>query len=235
MTVAAATFAEVLDAVREQTALLLGTTIPFDEEDWATPARLRGWTRSHIAAHLVEGALSMSRLLATGGREGLVPLPQRRLRLERWALTPGLELQIQLDEASGALQHALSELEGDSRPMPVAFGWSTLAQNLPLVRLREVVLHHHDLAGERPIDLPTPVVIDLLRLERDRPRAVPLPPVLLVSDEGYSTRIGLTDEDVTTVIGPVLDLFLWVARGVVAPSLSGAGDPPAPEPEPAGH
>lgn len=228
MTVAASTFAEVVDAVREQTALLLGTTIPYDEDDWAAPTLLPGWTRSHVAAHLVEGAQMMTSLLASDGLAGRLSRRERQLRLERRALQAGLQLQIELDEASARLQGALADLHDDTRPIPVSHRWTIPAHDIPLLRLRELVLHHYDLTREPPEGLTTVVAIDLLRLERDRPRTDGLPPVLLVSDEGYSTRIGASDTDVSTVIGPVHDLFLWLGRGVIAPSLSGASDLPVP-------
>lgn len=58
-----AMFAEVVNAVRDHTALMLGTTISYSEDDWAAPTGLSGWTRSHVAAHLADGADAMFRVI----------------------------------------------------------------------------------------------------------------------------------------------------------------------------
>lgn len=222
----AATFVEVIDAIREQTAHLLGTTISYDEGDWAAPTSLPGWTRSHVAAHLVEGAnrmLALLRRIETDAGEGLQLTPAQRQRaLERRALDAGLTLQIQLDESSGQLQRALARLEDEHRPVRLTETWRLPARLLPLVRLREVVVHHFDLVGEEALTVAGPVTTALLELEIGRTHVRHLPSILLVTDEGYSARIGAEEGDTTTVIGPAHDLLVWLARGVVTPNISGA-------------
>lgn len=215
-----ATFSEVLDAIREHTAHLLGATISYDEEDWARPTGLAGWTRSHIAAHLIEGA---HELLALLGEEDGKPrsVRERRVSLERRALVDGLQLQIQLDESSAALQRCLATLEDDDHLVTVSPGWTVPAHQVPGLRLHEIVLHHYDLVGDEAFDLPRPIRRSLLELEVERPRRHPLPPMLLLSDEGFSARIGAEDEPASTVIGPARDLVLWLARGIVSDTVSG--------------
>ncbi len=222
----AATFVEVIDAIREQTAHLLGTTISYDEGDWAAPTSLPGWTRSHVAAHLVEDAnrmLALLRRIETDAGEGLHLTPADRQRaLERRALDAGLTLQIQLDESSGQLQRALARLEDEDRPVRLTDSWRLPASVLPLVRLREVVVHHFDLVGHEALTIADPVTTSLLELEIGRTHVRDLPSILLVTDEGFSARIGADEGDTSTVIGPAHDLLVWLARGVVTPNISGA-------------
>ena len=42
--------------------MLLGRTIAYSPEDWAASTRLPGWTRSHVAAHLIKGARSLAQV-----------------------------------------------------------------------------------------------------------------------------------------------------------------------------
>jgi maleylpyruvate isomerase len=221
----AATFTEVIDAIREQTAHLLGTTISYDEKDWADATALPGWTRSHVAAHLVEGAERMLGLLRRIEDTPGTPLhtsPEDDQRaLERRALDAGLTLQIQFDETAGQLQRALSRLEHDDRIIGLSDAWQVPAHSLPLVRLREVVIHHFDLIGHDAISLPDNVLRMLFEVEVDHADAREFPPMLLLADEGFSARIGPDGGETTTAIGPVRDLLVWLARGVTSPHISG--------------
>ena len=105
------------------------------------------------------------------------------------------------------------------------------AGELPLARLSEVVLHHSDLTGEPP-QVSGAVLNALLdfQLRRDANRSN-LPPVLVMSDEGFSARAG-GEGDTATLMGPGVDLLLWLARGVDSPAISGLNaerldEPPA--------
>lgn len=222
----AASFTDVLDAVREQTAYLLGTTIGYDEQDWAAPTRLSGWTRSHVAAHLVENANAMMHLLTRleGDPVGLYDSPEaQQVALERRALDAGLTLQIELDETSGELVRAFDGLEHDPRHVAITERWEVSVADLPRIRLRELVLHHFDLIGWEALELTSPqVLVSILQLEVERPRRDQLPPVLLMSDEGYSVRLNSEGGDATTVIGPAGDLLVWLSRGVYSSNVSGA-------------
>ena len=94
----ATAFAELVDATREQTSALLGSTIAYSVDDWAAPSRLSGWTRSHVAAHLVENAKAMIRLCRGLTEDRLRRLyadeESKRLAIEVGALADPLTLQI---------------------------------------------------------------------------------------------------------------------------------------------
>lgn len=225
----AVTFAEVIDAVREHTAHLLGTTISYDEHEWAQPIALEGWTRSHVAAHLIEDALAMLAELRLGdAAEHPHPSADDRQRaVERRALDARIGLQIELDETAGMLQGALAQVEDDDLAVTLRGDWVIRGRDVPLARLREIVVHHFDLVREEALDLDGPMAQELLRFEVERPRLDELPPVLLVTDEGYSARIGDEAGDTTTVIGPANDLLIWLARGVTTTNVSGTHDLPS--------
>lgn len=221
----AVTFAEVIEAIREHTAHLLGTTISYDERDWAEPIALSGWTRSHVAAHLVEDALTMmDELRHESSGHPPTSHAEQQIALERRALDAGLGLQIELDESAGQLQDVLSQVEDDVLSVTLGGGWIIRGSEVPLVRLREIVVHHFDLVGEAALDVTGPIAEELLQLEVHRPRSDALPPVLLVSDEGYSARIGQDNGETTTVLGPANDLLIWLARGVTTSNVSGTAD-----------
>lgn len=215
-------FPKVLDAIRDQTARLLGATIGFDEEEWAAKTSLPGWTKSHVAAHLVEGARNLTRLIdATGTPYAPVAESEQRYWLERRALNTGLALQIKLDESAGQLHEALWRLEHRTDMVQVAAHWRLPALEVPVIRLRELVVHHYDLVGEVAFDLPYPVLLRIASFEVARLRRHELPPVFVVADEGFSARIGSEDGETTTVIGPLRDLLLWIVRGVATEHVSG--------------
>ena len=214
-----APFSEVVSAVREHTSLLLGTTIGYSEEDWAAPTGLTGWTRSHVAAHLAQGATAMVRVIR--GLEADQPVrlyesqSAKRRAIEIGALTSGLELQIQLDTTASELQFELASLEGDTRPVILRPGSQIAAGQLPLARLSEVVLHHMDLGSPFPADGMTPeTAVSLLAFQVDLVgRRDDLPPIRLVSDEGFEGTVGRSGA-LTQMNGPARELFAWLTRGV---------------------
>lgn len=220
----AAAFAELVEATRNQTAAMLGSTIAYTPEDWAAPSRLQGWTRSHLAAHLVQNARAMTRLcrgLAKGRLKRLYHDDEsKRIAIEMGALADPLTLQIDLDTTASELQAAFTGLDDLSRTVALGPSLVIAAGDLPLARLSEVVLHHSDMTGQRP-ELSGPVLDALLdfQLRRDAGRST-LPPVLIMSDEGFSAHAG-GEGDTSTVMGPGVDLLLWLARGIDSPDLSG--------------
>lgn len=222
-------FPEVLDAIRTQTTRLLGTTIEFGEDDWAAPTVLPGWTRSHVAAHLVEQAMRLTKALNAEAEHERESDPSRlRCQWERQAIEDGLALQTRLDESAGQLQDALARLEHRDQTVRITDGWDAPPSLVPALRLRELVVHHFDLIGREALDVPPAALLTIAEFETLRPRNAELPPVLLVADEGFSARIGADSGDTTTVIGPLADLCLWLARGIASDHISGASAVPMP-------
>lgn len=213
-----APFADIVSAVRNHTSLLLGTTIGYSEEDWAAPTRLTGWTRSHVAAHLAEGAHAMLHVIH-GLAEGqsvrmYASQAAKQHAIEIGALKGGLELQIQLDTTASKLQLELAALEGDTRPVTLRPGRRFPAHQLPLARLGEVVLHHMDLGGQfSTADLTRQLAVALLTFQVELlGRRDDLPPLRMVADEGFEGTVGRSGIP-TQMNGPAADLFVWLARG----------------------
>ena len=204
----------IVAAVRDQTHLLLGRTIAFTADEWAAPTRLPGWTRSHVAAHLVQGALSLvARCMAEEAGEPQAETPPDPHALEVDALADGLSLQIALDTSAGELDVAMTGLPEWSR--------------IPVSRLYEIVMHTFDLdptADHLHIDDTIATWLFTFRIERLS--TLPgLPSLLLMADEGPTAELG-PDGDRAAVMGPTADLLLWLARGIVTRAVAGAVELP---------
>lgn len=226
-----ASFDVILEAVREHTHLLLGATIGFSEEQWAQPSGLPGWTRSHVAAHVVEnarGLIHVCRGVAQQRPTRMYASHSEKVRaIEEGALAGGLRLQIDLDTSASELQTLLPSLEGNDTAVEVRPGYRMPAQQIPLARLYEIVVHSVDIdidVDGHQVNLRRDIAEMLLAFEAERiGRRPDLPGMLLLSDEGYRTRLG-ADDEFDTVGGPALDLLLWLARGIDSPRLRGAWD-----------
>ncbi|MDO5735517.1 MAG: maleylpyruvate isomerase family mycothiol-dependent enzyme [Propionibacteriaceae bacterium] len=222
-----ASFDVILEAVREHTHVLLGATIGFSEEHWAQPSGLSGWTRSHVAAHLVENARGLVRVcrgLDSHRPSRMYDSHADKIRaIERGALSGGLRLQIDLDTTASELQTELQLLEGNTTPVELRAGDPMPAEQIPLARLFEVVLHSVDLDVDgHEVQLPDDIAMDLLAFESGRlGRRSDIPGMLILADEGYQVRLG-AEGDFDTVGGPASELLLWLARGIVTPRLRGA-------------
>lgn len=213
-----AQFADVVNAVRDHTSLMLGTTIAYSADDWAAPTGLSGWTRSHVAAHLADGAEGLLRVIRGIGSE---PPPRmydsaraKRRSIELGALTSGLDLQIRLDISASELQDQLAGLEDDDRLVTLRPGYRIAAHQIPLARLGEVVLHHMDLGSHfTTADLTPAIAVELLAFNIDRiGRRDDYPPLRLVADEGFEGSVGRAGSQ-TMMHGPAGDLVAWLVRG----------------------
>lgn len=220
-------FGDVVSAVREHTSLLLGATIGYSEEDWAAPTGLSGWTRSHVAAHLVEGARAMVRVISElhGGVQPQLYGPGEHLAIELGALSGGLQLQIDLDTSASQLQELLPGLEGDTREMRLRHGLHIPARHVPHARLSEVVLHHFDLDPEFTPEVLSPeTALALLHFHVEKiGHGDDYPPLRLVADEGYEGTVGRA-ADPATFQGPAADLLAWLLRGTESSRIYRADD-----------
>ncbi len=209
--------------------MLLGATIGFSEEHWAQPSGLPGWTRSHVAAHLVENARGLIRVcrgLADGRPTRMYSCHAEKMRsVERGALAGGLRLQIDLDTSASELQTELPILDGNDTPVELRAGYRLAARQIPLARLYEVVVHSVDLDIDgHEVHVPNEIAVDLLTFQSERMGRRPdLPGILLLADEGFGIRLG-AEGDFDTVGGPAVDLMMWLSRGIMSPRLRGAWD-----------
>lgn len=203
----------------EATQSLLGSTIAISEDDWQHPSLLPGWTRAHVATHLARNADGLIRLIhgvSTGVPTRMYGSDRERQRdIERGSERGALDLQIDLDTTAGRLSAALdaiAEVPGETAVELPAGRWVRV-DLLPLARLNEVVLHHVDLDCGFGIDH---VDEDIARwlLEWNAfwiGERADFPAVEILSDSGFSARLGAPGEPVQ-----VLESDSWLLGWITA-------------------
>lgn len=204
-----------MHAVRDHTHSLLGRTITYSPEDWAAPTRLTGWTHSHIAAHLVKGARALSGL-CRNVIEGFPPGPYDTSlgkQCELLALSDGLRLQIELDTSAGELDGLLAQMADRQGIVHLYPSLTVALAELPLIRLRELVLHTFDLDPDEPnLEIDPQIAMPLLAFEAGRlPRRHGT--TELIAAEGPIPSLAIPSRQ-ETVEGPAAHLLAWLARDV---------------------
>lgn len=134
------------------TARLLTTAGELTDDDVRAPSRLPGWTRAHVLTHVARNADGLVRLVSwardgqeramyDGGSQGRAAAIEEGARRRTEALVE--------DVASSALRlaAALSDLPAAARARKLRLlsGTAFLGVELPLLRIREVEIHHVDL------------------------------------------------------------------------------------------
>jgi len=94
--------------ISEATQRLLGDTIRLDDDQWAAPSLLPGWSRAHVATHLARDADALRGVMTAafaGETRALYQSPESKFNdLERGAERTGLDLQVDLDTSAGRLE-----------------------------------------------------------------------------------------------------------------------------------
>ena len=156
--------------LQEATQRLVRTVDALDDDAFAEPSGLPGWTRAHVVAHLVLNAEGLA-----GALTGVVagePTPMyasqesRDTDIEKLADASPTELRTRLLGATTELADAIAALPddaGDSRIERVSGGRTFRAGSVLGMRLREVEIHHADLdAGYTPDDWDPAFAVTLL-------------------------------------------------------------------------
>jgi maleylpyruvate isomerase len=138
--------------VREAQDRLARTVVAMDSESYGAPSLLPGWTRGHVVAHLALNAEGLARAVTgvqTGTPETMYDSQEARDRdIEVLADEPPVILRERLAASSDLLVNALDDLdEADwSEHFDRTPGGQGIAvRAVPLMRLREVEIHHVDL------------------------------------------------------------------------------------------
>ncbi|MFE3323273.1 maleylpyruvate isomerase family mycothiol-dependent enzyme [Streptomyces sp. NPDC059176] len=143
-----ASFGE-LDAAASRLLAGLG---PLRDADVAAPSLLPGWTRGHVLSHLARQAPALERLLKWAGTG--VETPQyidrqaRDAEIEAGARQPAEALVADVRRTSAHFQRAVEELPApawDATIRPFT-GELCTPRRILAIRLRELELHHVDLA-----------------------------------------------------------------------------------------
>lgn len=236
----------LLDVITAETDRLLETIHGLDDAAVREPSRCPGWTRGHVLTHLARNADGLRDVLrtATDGTQGAMYESQARRDgdIEDGAGRSAAELEADIETSDDALLAALADTTPEALEVKVprllvddAPGRQQLmpVRKVPLLRLREVVLHHIDLnAGYSMADAPVSFV--LAELADSARRFTDSDPLILDAGEaghwhyGRGASEGAHDDGAVTVSGTPSALFAWVSgRGDGAGLTSSSGSLPA--------
>lgn len=201
------TLADSLRWVTEGTRLCERAVDGLEEEQYAEPSTLAGWTRAHLVAHLAANAEALRHLVhwaATGDETPMYASPEQRTAdIESGATRPPAVLRTWFHEEAGALAADLARLtdaQWEAR-VRTAQGRDVPAAEVPWLRAREVMVHATDLdTGVGFADLPEDFLAALHDDIVAKRGAGSVPPLhgTLADRVGYlagRTRSGVTTAD----------------------------------------
>ncbi len=218
-----------LALLHSATQRLVRTVDGLSDAQWHEPSGLPGWTRGHVVAHLTLNAESLTGVLdgvAEGAAVPMYPSPEARdsAIAKLSSAAPGDVRERFL--AAGTLFHdALGRVPGDRWEVSferVPGGRVQSASSVPGMRLREVEVHHVDLAAgysqeDWHPDFST-LVIEAMRARGVSKQAF----VANASDLGHTWVFG--DFSGPTVTGTAAELAWWLTgRGAGLPLTSTDG------------
>jgi maleylpyruvate isomerase len=226
--------------VDRATGRLLDTVSTLAGDDARLPSLLPGWSRGHVLTHVARNADALVNLL-TWARTG-TPLPAypsiaaRDADIEAGADRPLDELLADLRASAARFDAAVAEMPAQawSEIVQLRSGAQVPAAAVPWHRLREVEMHHVDLAAAyRPEDWPEAFTQRLLHdaaaslaSRRDAPQIVLRP-----TDLGRDMPVGGPDGS-PTVSGPAYALVAWLTGRRDGTDLTISPEQPLPTPPP---
>ena len=187
------------------------------DDDWSAPSLLPGWTRAHVVAHLALNGEALNAVL-TGVVEGQsVPMYEsqesRETDIEELAAADPAELRERLLASLTTFGEAAQAVPADAwdgRFERTPGGQDLPLEAIPLMRLREIEIHHVDLdTGYSPDDWPdgfAEVVVDGMVKRLDPEPAFRITPL----DSSRTWDVGAAGEDAPVVTGPVAHLAWWL-------------------------
>src|SRR4051812_24249434 len=214
-----------LDEMAAATDRLLATVDRLTDDDVRAPSGLPGWTRAHVLTHLARNADALGNLATwarTGEEREMYPggPSARDEAIEAGAGRHHGDLRLDLNESAERLLEQFADFppEGLARELRSSRGGAWLGWELPLMRLREVEIHHVDLvAGYTPDHWPEAFVTRTLDQLAPQTLARGECPVRELRDGSASWQVG-TD-------GPVLEgrraaLLAWLVGRSAGDGLS---------------
>ena len=226
----------LIDELHRATQRLVRTVDAMTDEEYAVASGLPHWSRAHVVAHLALNAEGLAGAL-TGIVQGkaVAMYASQVLRnndIEVLAMAAPAELRERLLSSASRLAHALAPLPEDA--------WATriertpgdprtfTAYAVPGMRLREVEIHHCDLAlAYSPADWPASFTARLLEamVKRD---AWAEPFTAAPTDLDRTWQCGDVTDGSPTVSGAAADLGWWLTgRGDGDGLTSDKGDLPS--------
>jgi maleylpyruvate isomerase len=145
--------AHALDEMARSTDRVLDTIDRMSDDDARAPSLLPDWTRAHVLTHLARNADGLGNLAhwaRTGEERPMYPGGQesRNAAIEAGANRHIGDLRLDLADASERLLGAFADFPAEALDREVtarAGTWS--GWELPLMRIREVEIHHVDLGA----------------------------------------------------------------------------------------
>lgn len=145
-------FEAALDEAAESTDRLLATVDQMDDAALREPSLLAGWSRAHVLTHVARNADGLVNLvhwavtgqetaMYAGGREG------RDRDIAAGAARHIGDIRLDVNDSGERLLEAFAEFpdEAFARDMRLSSGTPVTGRDLPLLRVREVEIHHVDL------------------------------------------------------------------------------------------
>jgi maleylpyruvate isomerase len=191
---------------------LLQTAAALDDAGVAAPSGLPGWTRGHVLTHLARNADAYTNLLvgAATGRDipGYATPAVRAEGIEAGYARPLAEQLADIRAAGQRLTEAAAAVPADAWPVVLKHTGQPAAM-VPWARLREVEVHHVDLAAGYTVDdWSEAFALRLLReVVAGLDGSVPL--VLRPTDLDHPITVG-DPAAATTVTGTPAALAAWL-------------------------
>ena len=220
---------EAFGSVSEATRRFADAVSALSDDQVGGATLIPPWTRGHVITHIARAADSYRRLLA-GAIEG-VEAPQypsmqfRADQIEAGSTRPVAELVADVVEASARFEQMMRTLPDAAWGAKVRMRPGELRDPaaLPLIRLREIEVHHVDLdVGYTFADIAPDTavwIIDDILMELGR--RDPIRPLRLkATDTGLDRALGIGGPLVT---GSQVDLLAWLSGRTAGTGLSADG------------
>jgi len=141
---------ESLDEMVNATDRLLETVDGMTEEQLHEPSRLPGWTRGHVLTHIArnaDGLANLAHWARTGEETPMYPGDSRDRDIEAGAGRHLGDQRLDLADSGERLLQAFADFPPEAlrREAPLRSGATAEGWELPVLRIREVEIHHVDL------------------------------------------------------------------------------------------
>jgi maleylpyruvate isomerase len=184
------------DLIARADRALVRTVDALSDAQYAEPSQLPGWSRAHVVAHLALNAEGLAGVLHgahTGTPAPMYASPEARdADIDALATEEPAVVRERFLAATGRFAEALEAMhdqDWDGRFERSPGGPDFALVSVPLMRVREVEIHHADLgAGYSPADWPADFRVILLQSMTKR--SYPAPFTVRASDLGRSWHYG---------------------------------------------